>query len=295
MRRLIAALLLLAVSALAAEKKPACTPTAPPPSREEVESFMQKTFGWDPNLKWTVGDIRESHLAGLSEVNVSVEGQGTLTLIITPDGKHAFISPPMDFGADPFAANRAVLEKEAFGPSRGAASSPITIVEFSDFQCPHCKAAAPVLDKLVAETGARFVYQEFPLPIHDWAMTAARYAECVNQLNPALFFKYGQAIFDYQTEINAQNAEERLKTLASQAGVDGNQVQQCSTQPGIDYRIKHSIEVGKQLGVVGTPTIFVNGRMISSLSNIPYDALKQIVEYMGKIAIPAAGPPKRGE
>ncbi len=287
MQRLAVLVLLLAITAAAAdkpaEKKAACTPVVSAPTKAEVDSFMQKTFGWDPSMKWTVADIRPApHVSGLSEVDVAVEGQGSLTLFVTPDGKHAFVSPPLDFGADPFAANRAVLQKEAVGASRGPADSPITIVEFSDFQCPHCKAAQPTLDRLLTDTHARLIYEEFPLPMHEWAEKAAKYAECVNQIKPAIFFKYAQAIFDYQTEINAQNADERLKTLASEAGVDGNQIQQCASQPGIDYRVKQSMELGKKLGVNATPTIFVNGRMINGLSNIPYDTLKQIVEYMGK-------------
>ena len=68
------------------------------------------------------------------------------------------------------------------GPSRGPADAPVTLVEFSDLQCPHCKEAQPTIDKLMAEEkNARLVFQNFPLPAHDWAAKAAYYGDCIGR------------------------------------------------------------------------------------------------------------------
>lgn len=284
MRRIAVFVVLAALAMFAADKKVTTVPVAPEPTKADVNSFLQHYMGWDPTAKWEVNDIRPSNIPGLTEVTATVEGRGVISLMITPDGKHAFLSQPIPFGADPFAADRAILQKEAVGPSRGPANSPITIVEFGDLQCPYCKAAQPTIDKLLTDTNARLIFQEFPLPQHDWAMKAAKYAECVAQEKPSIEFKYIQAVYDYQAEINAQNADDRLKTLASQAGVDGNAVQQCTAQEGITYRIEHSMQLGKKVGVNATPTLIVNGNMLTSINQIPYETLKQIVEYMGKIS-----------
>ncbi len=74
-------------------------------------------------------------------------------------------------------------------------AAPVTVVEFSDLQCPHCKEAQPNLDRLAAEDkNARIVFQNFPLPMHDWAMKAASYADCVARSSPDAFWKFVESI-----------------------------------------------------------------------------------------------------
>jgi len=124
------------------------------------------------------------------------------------------------------------LKKDVNGVARGPENAPVTIVEFSDLQCPHCKQAQPTITKLLAdEPNARFVFQQFPLPSHDWAAKAASYADCIGRSNPDAFWKFVDATYNAQTEITAANADEKLKGLADSSGATSADVSACATTP----------------------------------------------------------------
>src|SRR5581483_7997843 len=129
------------------------------------------------------------------------QGQQSNRLYVSADGKHAVVGDIIPFGARPFDAANAELQKGVNGPARGPASAPVTIVEFSDLQCPHCKEAEPILDKLMEEEkNVKLVYQNFPLPSHDWAQKAAAYADCVGRSNNDAFWKFIGSVFESQSD-----------------------------------------------------------------------------------------------
>src|SRR3981081_3725577 len=205
------------------------------PSEETVNAFLHQWFGYDSSLSWKISSIKPSEIEGLSELNIiltGAQGQQALKLYVTPDGKHAVNGEIMPFGAHPFAANQKELERGVNGPSRGPADAPVTVVDFSDLQCPHCKEAHPALEKLMAENkNVRFVFQSFPLPMHDWAVKAAAYADCVNRSSNDAFWKFIQSVYNAQTDITAANAAEKLAGLADSAGVKGADMAACAPKP----------------------------------------------------------------
>jgi len=257
------------------------------PSEETVNSFLHETFGYNPGLSWRVADIRPSEMQGLAEVVVVVsnsQGQQAMKFYVTPDGKHAFSGEIMPFGAHPFAEARMELEKGINGPARGPASAPVTLVEFSDLQCPHCKEAQPVLDKLLTdEPNARLVFQNFPLTqIHDWADKSAAYADCVARSSNDAFWKFIHDVYEGQSTITAATADEKLTALADQAGVKGSDIAVCAAKPETAARVERSVALAKEVKVTGTPTVFINGRRIDNLTGVPYDTVKQLVEFAAK-------------
>jgi protein-disulfide isomerase len=202
---------------------------------------------------------------------------------VTPDGKHALVGEVIPFGVKPFAADREKLEKGVNGPARGPANAAVTMVEFSDLQCPHCKDAQPTIDKLMSEEkNARLVFQNFPLPSHDWAAKAANYADCIGRESSDAAWKFISSIYDAQKDITAANADEKLTALADQAGVKGAQTAACAAKPETTGRVQRSIALGASLEVNGTPTLFINGRKISNVGGLPYDVLKSLTEYAAK-------------
>ncbi|HEY1262661.1 MAG TPA: DsbA family protein [Terriglobales bacterium] len=287
--RLKYAVLCLVLTAFAAAQKPAPAAKSASgalPSEETVNAFMQATFGYDPGLSWKISDIRPSQAEDVAQVTVVVTGpQGAQPTVfyVTGDGKHAFVGQMIPFGAHPFEPVRDLLQKKATGPSRGPASSPVTIVEFSDLQCPHCKAAQPMIEKLLAdEPNARLVFQSFPLPMHDWAAKAAAYADCIGHRSNDAFWKFVQGVYDAQSDITAATADEKLTGIADAAGVKGPEIAACSSQDETVGRVQASIAVGKSVDVEATPTLFVNGRRISNLGQISADQLKALVEFAAK-------------
>jgi len=290
----IALVLLLLTSMLSAQQKTqnsaARKPEAPMPSllpsEQTVNAFLHQTFGHDPSVTWKIIDIKPSPAEGLAEVNILISNpkqQGVSTLYVTSDQKHAVLGEIIPFGAEPFKEDREKLENGQNGVSKGPAKAPVEIVEFSDLQCPHCKQAQPTIEKLITdEPNARFVFQPFPLPSHDWAMKAAAYGDCVGKANNAAFWKFIDAVYGPQSDITSANADQKLNELADGAGVKSSQVAACSTLPDTRARIEHSVALGKSVGVTGTPTLFIGGRKIADVNGTPTEALKSLVEFQAK-------------
>jgi protein-disulfide isomerase len=291
--KLYSLIALMLVTLAGAQQKPVTSQLAAKPvtatglpSQETVNAFMQKMFGYDPSVTWEVVSIKPSSIAGISEVNVILknpQGQQNTKLYVAADGQRALIGEIIPFGSDPFATARTALEKGINGPSRGPADAPVTIVEFSDLQCPHCKEAQPTVDKLMSEEkNARLVFQNFPLQSHDWAAKAAAYADCIGRSSNDAFWKFMQGVYDAQSDILTTNADEKLPALADKSGVKGSEIAACAAKPETASRVEHSVALGKSLDVNGTPTLFINGRKIANVAGLPYDMLKQLVEFAAK-------------
>jgi protein-disulfide isomerase len=251
------------------------------PTMEEVEASMKRSFGYDPGVSWQIYEIKESSIPGLAEILVSMNKQQPVHLFLAPGTQTAIAGQIIPFGPDPFAPARASL-KGAFGPSRGGQNPPIEIIEFSDLECPHCKVAQPVLAKLFADfPQVRFIFQQFPLPasLHPWALKAAQYADCAGQMDQDAFWKYVDSIFENQGGIALATADDKLKELATAAGLDAQKISTCAASPETDARIKKSQALGATLDVNETPTVFINGRRVPGIANIPYDNLKQLVQF----------------
>jgi protein-disulfide isomerase len=250
------------------------------PSEDTVNSFLFQMVGYDPTITWKVNDIRPSEVPGLAEVSViltTAQGSRQNPLLVSSDGKHVITGEILPFGAKPFEDARVKLEKGVNGPAKGPAKAPVTIVEFSDMQCPHCQKAAPAVEQLLAqEPEARFVFQNFPLPAHDWAEKAAGYVDCVGRASNDAVWKFIQKTFDDQANITAANADEKLKAIATASGANGDEIAACAAKPDTKARIEASIALGKSVGVTGTPTLFINGRNASGAS---VDVQKKIADF----------------
>src|SRR5258707_2483329 len=203
-------------------EKPASASTVNFPSEAIVDAFLQQTFGYEAQVSWKIASIKPAPVPGLAQVDIilaSPQGQQGSRFFVTADGEHAVIGDIIPFGAKPFDPARKTLEKGISGPSRGPKNAPVTIVEFGDLQCPACKAAQPAIEALIAsEPDAHFVFQNFPLEMHNWAAKGAAYADCVAQASNDAFWKFLAKTYETQADITAENADEKLTALADGAG-----------------------------------------------------------------------------
>jgi protein-disulfide isomerase len=295
MRRTLFAALLLSGIAIAQTQpahpakpaaKPAATSTAVEgttvlPTEDTVNSFLFQMFGYDPTVTWKVNEIRPSEVPGLAEVLVVItnpQGSNPNRLLVSADGKRAISGDILPFGAKPFDDARAKLEKGVNGPAKGPAKAAVTIVEFSDMQCPHCQKAAPTIEQLIAlEPEAHFVFQNFPLPVHNWAEKAAGYVDCVGRASKDAVWKFIQKTFDEQANITESNVDEKLKAIATASGANADEIAACAAKPDTKARIDASVALGKSVGVSGTPALFINGRNVAG--GAPVDLLKKIVDF----------------
>ena len=260
---------------------PAAAGTTALPSEDTVNSFLFQMVGYDPTVTWKVTEIRPSELPGLAEVSFVVtnaQGSNVNRLLVSADGKHAITGDILPFGAKPFDDARAKLEKGVNGPAKGPAKAAVTIVEFSDMQCPHCAKAASSIDQLLAqEPDAHFIFQNFPLPAHNWAEKAAGYVDCVGRASNDAVWKFIQKTFDEQANITEANADEKLKAIATASGANGDEVAACAAKPDTKARVEASVALGKSVDVNATPTLFINGRNVPG--GTPVDLLKKIVDF----------------
>jgi protein-disulfide isomerase len=303
---LISALLLFAALA-ASQATPAKSPTTKPaadklaektaaksdaaanlPSEATVDSFLRETFGYQPDLTWKIASIKPAEASGLAEVTVVLagqQGQQVSHFYVTPDGTHAVTGDIIPFGAKPFEPARRLLEKGITGPERGPKDAPVTIVEFGDLQCPACKAAQPSIEALAAaEPTARFVFQNFPLEMHNWAAKGAAYADCVGRASNEAFWKFLAKNYETQADITAENADEKLSAIADGVGLKGADIAACAAKPETKARIDASLALGRSVDVTGTPTLYINGRKIGSFDAHMVDVYKTLVEFAAKDA-----------
>jgi len=289
---LVVCLLMLSFSSLSQSKSQSKTKSAAQPSQtstlpseEDVNAFLHATFGYDPQLTWKIVSIKPSEAEGLAEVNVEMsgpQGQGTQKFFVSEDHKHAVVGEVIPFGKQPFEQSRLELQKRVTGPTRGPANAPVLLVEFSDLQCPHCKEANPTIERLLNEDpNVRFVFQNFPLPNHNWALKAAAYSDCVGRASNDTFWKFLDSVYAAQNDITADNADQKLTDLADQAGVKGQDIAACAATPETEARVQESVKLGQSLEVNSTPTLFINGRQAIVGGN-NYDVLKQLVDFAAK-------------
>ena len=269
--------------------------TAPSPSKEAVDAFLRESLGFDENRIWQVEAIQKTPVEGFSRVVVYLADKTgkqkpqELDFYVLPDGKHLIVVPPNDdiqaFGEHPYAAARAEVQQNANGPYKGSASKDFELVEFADFQCPHCKEAQANMDKLTTDfPKARIVFQNYPLEkIHPQAKRAASYSVCVAKLggSPA-FFQFVDAVFQGQEGLNTPDgATLTLNSSVTKVGLDPAKVSACASTPETDQEVENSVKLAQKLDVNQTPVLMVNGREIPA--NIPYETLKKIVEFQAKL------------
>jgi protein-disulfide isomerase len=262
--------------------------TADLPSEEVVNSFLHEQFGYQSDITWKIASIKPSPIQGLAEVNVVLangQGQQLSRFYVGPDGQHAIVGDVIPFGAKPFDPARKALEKGVTGPSKGPKDAPVMIVEFGDLQCPACKAAQPTIEALVAaEPNARFVFQNFPLEMHNWAVKGAAYSDCVGRASNDAFWKFVSKTYETQSDITAANADEKLTAIADGAGVKGSDIAACAAKPDTKARVDASIALGKSVDVTGTPTVYINGRKVGSFDARMTEVYKSLAEFAAQEA-----------
>lgn len=144
------------------------------------------------------------------------------------------------------------------GPSKGASSAPVTIIEFADFQCPFCKEASNTLKQLLASYGSnvRLIFKHMPLSNHQWAFQAAQAAVCAGEQGK--FWEYHDRLFERSIDLSAG----ALKQYAADLGLKTDEFNTCMGSEHSRSIVLRDVEEAKRAGVLGTPTFIVNGRVL---------------------------------
>jgi len=262
--------------------------TADSPTKEQVNAFLQASWGYDTNRLFQIQRIAKTTVPGVSNVVILAGEKGNkqvqgLQFFVLPDGKHIVTAGEiLPFSDHPYLENRAALIKRADGPSLGAPSKDLELVEFADFQCPHCKEAQPTMEKLAKDfPTAHIVYESFPLvKIHDQAFRAAAYGTCVAKLGGnTAFFQFSAAVYEGQAGLaTPEGATLTLNSAVTKSGQDPDKVEACSKTPETKAAVEANIKLAGDLNVNQTPSLAINGRLIP-LGGIDYNTLKEIISY----------------
>jgi protein-disulfide isomerase len=262
---------ILTASFLFAQQTSPPTPAVPSPTvpsspiQKSVEAYLRNLYAFGPDVQVTVGPLKESSIPGLLATEITVKLEDNVQAVqfyVSKDGKYLLRGELSDLTKDPMAENRAKLQiKDA--PVWGDPKAPITMVEFSDFECPVCRSLHDVLKGLLANyPQVRLVFKDFPLERHPWARTAAIAGQCAYNQDPKAFWKLYDLIYDNQDVISPENSYAKLTDYASQIGLNPDTFKSCLASPEAAAAVDASRENGLALQVSSTPTIFINGRRI---------------------------------
>jgi len=216
-------------------------------------------------------------------------GGNSFDSYITKDGKLLFpsgvnLEGGLEGGADapsapaPQASGPANQQSDISAdddPSVGPANAPVTIIEFSDYQCPFCKRVEPAIRQVLDtyKDKVRLVYRDFPLSFHQNAQKAAEASECADEQGK--FWEYHDLLFERQAEWSSEG-NDKLKEYASSLGLDAKKFNECLDSGKYASEVQKDLNDGQSYGVAGTPAFFINGIEVSGAQ--PFSSFQQVID-----------------
>jgi len=251
-----------------------------------LEEYVRHLMVFNPVVQVHVDDPKPTRIEGLKEVDMRVsygQNEQVLQFYVSNDGRH-FIDITQggvyDIDQNPFKGDLDKLTT-AGAPGFGTPGAPLTLIVFSDFECPQCKIEAETLrSKLLAAypTQVHLYFKDFPLEsLHPWAKAAAATGRCVLQQGQDHFWNYHDWIYANQGDIKPDNFRAKIDEFAKNEKLDEMRFGHCMDDPnGAAAEVDKEIAEGKSLNITGTPTLFLNGRKL--MGAYPWDNLKAVID-----------------
>lgn len=253
-----------------------------PPDETGLVTRIRKSLKIPSQYKIKLGPAETTGVEGLIKRTIAVSGgpkSRSDTLYLSRDSRFLFWGRLLDLEAEPPSARFNDIPTEGH-PSLGPPDARITIIEYSDFQCPYCERAYwTVKYKLLRRYDGliRLVYKDFPLSrLHPWAMKAAIAAQCAFEQGDDPFWKLHDRLFEHQDEITAENIDSKLSQFAADSGIDLETFKGCSEGQATHPRVEASLAEARELGLTGTPAFIVNGQLLRGAP--PFSAFKAIID-----------------
>jgi len=254
---------------------------APKIDKQKLETYVRYAEGFSPEVKISIDDPAPSPFTGYYRVLVHLTAgahQLDRLYYATQDGQQFINGSIWKLNESPFVDTLEHLSAD--GPSFGPPNARVTIVVFSDFECPYCRALAKTLrDKIPQKypTDVRVVFKDFPIDsIHKWARAASEAAHCLASQKPGAFWAFHDWIFEHQQEVNETNLRDHALAFTKQQNLDVVAVSSCMANHVTAQEVSRSQQSGAALQILQTPTIFVNGRTISGA--IPWQTLDNVIK-----------------
>lgn len=260
-----------------------CAPeiSTPKIDKQKLEAYVRYAEGYSPEVKISIDDPAPSPFAGYYRVLVHLAA-GTHKLdrlyYATQDGRQFINGNIWKLDESPFLDTLHHLPTD--GPSFGPSNAKVTVVVFSDFECPYCRQLAKTLRDNIPHkypNDVRVVFKDFPIDsIHKWARAASEAAHCLARQKPEAFWAFHDWVFEHQQEVNETNLRDRVLGFAKQQNLDVTQVSSCMTNRATAQEVSQNEQIGAALQISQTPTIFVNGRTIGGA--VPWQTLDNVIK-----------------
>lgn len=162
----------------------------------------------------------------------------------------------------------------ADAPAKGSADAKVTIVEYSDFQCPFCSKATKTIAEVEKKYGSkvRVVFKNFPLPFHNQARLAAEAGACAYSMDQKAFWKMHDAMFADQTKLGRED----LLATAKKIGLKEEEFKSCLDAHKFASKVDADLKEGQDLAIKSTPTFFINGKLLSGAQ--PVEAFSEVID-----------------
>ncbi len=268
----------------ATQKTDAAKPAAAVANKDEVSRRISEYFGKSvtPGVGLRVTDLAPAEVPGWNKGTLEVSAGGNtqnMSFLVSQDGRYFISGEVTDLTVDPL---QAVMQKIDLKdePARGPADAKVTIVEYSDFQCPFCSRGYQIVEEQVMpeyKDKVKFYFKNLPLKsIHPWAESAAIAAECAGQQSGDGFWKMYHSLFKNQKDINQGNLKEKVVAYAKDAGLDEAKFTDCFDNKGSQVKVDKDVEEAAAVGANSTPTFFINGRRLEGAQ--PFENFKSIID-----------------
>ena len=251
-------------------------------SEDALIKYYRKKNNIPPAATVTVAGVKDSTtIKGAKEGTLNIagpQGNKAATFIASPDLKYVVIGEVLDTTVDP---SKAVMAKMNLKdePFTGAKDAKVTIVEYSDFQCPYCKKGYDTIETQVLKQydgKVKFYFKHYPLPFHPWATPGAIAAECAKLQKPEAYWKLYHSYFEHQAEVNPTNVKEKGVEYLKDSGIDMAKWNDCYDKKATADKVTAQMTEGQGLGVTGTPAFFINGRMLVGAQ--PFEQFKNVID-----------------
>ena len=248
-----------------------------------LEAYLRRLESLIPAVTVQIDDPKPAaFLEGYSEVTVHFSYNGQTKdepYMVSSDGATLIRGEAFDLKRSPFQANLDKIKTEGEPSFGGPADAPVTLVIYADFECPYCKAEAPVLRQNVVPAygeKVRVVFRDFPIEEpHPWARAAAIAGRCVYRQDQEKFWNFFDWIFAVQPEITVENFPGRVSQWAADNGLKAADFSTCVGTKATEPEVTKSIQEGHSLGVNSTPTSFLNGSKLEG--TVEWEVLRQLI------------------
>ena len=247
-----------------------------------VSKFIPETLLTNMRMRSKVSwDVEKTGAAAVIPFNLDVEtGYGAYRRIggITIDGKFVMLGAPMPYDRDPVAYRREVFEKSplVMWDHEDGGGAQVRIVEFSDFECPACRAKWPLIKNLVKKYPEDVLHGmvNLPLPsIHPWAFRAASAAWCVARMSPSALPQLKETFYGLQEDMETSLVTPTAVDFVVGQGMDEQEFRDCYLKPVSIEAIRNQMALGDALGIFSTPTYFFNGWLVQAPDAMILDQL----------------------